>query len=812
MLMKPLAAATSTRSTPARRRRAAAAMVLALVLAEGAAAQAPDLRGRARRIADDMAAQQASGRFDARAQQAAIQQLGQLALGFIDLSDRAVRAGTEAREKETLLGDYEAISAPLERIYAANSGKLEQAAKQVMDADGDLEALYETADWKEAQALASQTLYYLNWLHYYGARLYGGQPRKTLLEKAAQGFSEFAAGERRNELIIESLLGRGLAHLELGNYEWAARDFQIVVDDKDTSAERRAKARLGLLDAAYRSGKHRETIGIADGLLASESADAALIRYYRVRALLAAAKASAGAQAARYRQEAMSGMDQLRRAGAAWQEKVEALMQAELDDPQQFAAQAGSPAAKWTVARLLAQKGEYKEARPLLAAIVASSDADSKRVQTEAHYLLGLALFQAAEYPEAAAHFAAALAKPNPSYGADAAYMRFKALEAVAAKNPEAALQDEATLQDYEAAMRSYLAQYGDHRSAYEARYRLGEWLQAHKQFDEALEQYRQVSGDPGFELRARFGALQSRFELLQAGAEGKVTGAERQALIADIGKDLAAFTPLAADYERRGDLQALPLAEIRAKAAIMNAVHGSLLAPPRDEQTLATLTDFEQKYPNQSDLFAQVTRLRLGALQRLGRFAQAQAEVQAHGAALRADAKSDAIETLAAGFVKEGTRRKNKGESEAWPAAQQTALRLYELLLADSEGSNKTKLTLARLYEGAQELGKADGLYQEVLSAEPNSLAALRGLARIAEANRNPSGALSHWQRIAKTVRPGDLPWYEAAYETARLTLATGKADKSCAQLTELKPAMPGLSDADLRNKLSELYKRACR
>ena len=765
-----------------------------------------DLRARARQIASEIAAQQASNRFDAHAQQAAIQQLGQVTLGFIDQCDRAARAGTEAHEKDNLLGTFDAISGPFDRIYDANSGKLERLAKSVMDEDGDLEALYETADWKESQALASQALYYLNWLHYYGGRLSSGEQRKQLLEKAERGFSEFAVGDRKSDLITESLLGRGLCHLELGNYDWAVRDFQIVSEDRDASPERRAKARLGMLDASYRSGKYPETIRIADNLLANETSDASIVRYYRVRSLLGAAKAG-GPQAAKYRQDAMAAMDQLRRAGPGWQEKVDGLMQAEVENAEQFSAQAGSPAAKWSVARLLMQKNDYKAARPLLEAIVNGSDADSKRVAQEAHYLLGLCLFQSGDYQAAAQQLTASLEKGEPGYGADAAYLRFKALEAVSAKNPEA------DPQGYEQAMRVYLAQYGDHKSAYEARYRLGEWLQARRQFPEALAEYERVTGDTGFELRARFGALQCRFEILQGTDDHKVSGAEREALVADIGKDLDRFNQLAAAYERNAEKGpgAVPVSELRAKAAVMNAVYATIAPQPRDEQALAGLTDFEKKYPNQADLFPQVVRLRLGAMLRLGRFAQAETEVREHGALLRGDGKSDTVEALATAFIKEGTRRKMKGEADAWPAAQQVALRLYELIVTDSEGNNKTKLTLARLYDGAEDHDKARELYEDVLKTDANSLAALRGLARLAEASNNSAIALGYWQRFAKITRPGDLPWYEASYEVARLTLATGKKDKSCEQLNQLKPAIPGLTDADLRHKLDDLYKRAC-
>jgi len=156
--------------------------------------------------------------------------------------------------------------------------------------------------------------------------------------------------------------------------------------------------------------------------------------------------------------------------------------------------------------------------------------------------------------------------------------------------------------------------------------------------------------------------------------------------------------------------------------------------------------------------------------------------------------------------------RLKVKGNADAGQAADRVALRLYELALADTDVSKRTKLTVARLYQDADDLQQASGLYHEVLDGDGNSLGAMRGLARIAEAQHDLPGALAYWQRLTKVVRPGDLPWYEGSYQVARLTLATGKKDQCCNQLDQLKPAMPGLTDADLRGKFVELYKRACK
>jgi tetratricopeptide (TPR) repeat protein len=770
---------------------------------------AAELRASGREITAEITSQKSAGRFDAAAQQRAVDKLGKLALGYIEISDRAANAGGEGREREALLGAYQAIAPPLEDIYAQNSGYLERAVKKVMDEDGDLEALYDTQPWKEAQLVASQALYFLNWLHYYGARLYDGAQRKELLEKAQRGFSEFAVGDRRTQLLVESLLGRGLCYLELGNVEFATHDLQAVIDDPQASPERKAKARLALLDAAARAGNVEEALRQSDRLLGSGSrAEDNVVRFLRIRALLAGARKS-GPQAERYRQEALSLMDQLRKAGGGWGERVAALAQTGIEDPEKWAGKATNPFAQWEVAKLLVQKGDYKQAVPLLERLISSPDPEAREHRGEAQYFLGLAEFQAGRYQDAAAHLTAALKEANPPYGADAAYMRFKAMEAIAAVNHDGTVPPA-----YEQAVREYLARYPDHRSAFEAQFRLGELLQAQRKFADAIDAYAKVHGDPGFELRAQFATLQCDFELLQA-TDPRTAAGRHAALLSDIGSGLQKFERQAAEYqagERKGSSDTTSLGDMRAKSTVMKAVYLNLQSEPQDAAVLAALAGFEKKYPEQKDLLPQVTRLRLAAYQHLGRFAEAEAEVKAHGPLLLASAGGPAIEDLAVGFIREGARRNGQGEAAANQAAQQVALHLYELLVSESEGPSKAKLTLARLYETTGELDKSAALYREILKATAGSPIALRGLGRIAEAQNRLADAASYWRQLAQSVRPGDAPWYEGSYQMARLANTMGKKKESCAMLEEMKPAMPGLSDADLRQKLDNLYQQVCR
>lgn len=764
-----------------------------------------DLASQARQLDAEWRQLRAGGTVGAAAEQSLIERLGKLVLVFLDESDEAARAGTEQQQRGALRPVFDAIHGPLDAIYSARNERIERLTREVMDADGDLEALYETREWHEAQAVAAQSLYYLNWLNLYGARLYEGSQRRELLDAAERGFSQFATGDRTTELLTESLLGRGLCHLELGNFDWAIRDFRTVIDQPGVSPERKAKAQLALLDAYSRAGRVKETLQHSQDLLGSGTLaqrDAALVSFFRLQVLMKAIKGASPRDAEGYRREASALMDQLRRAGSGWADKVDALMVTQVDDPAQWAGKVRSPAAKWELARLLLQKGDEKTATSLLEEIVADDRPEARPFHAQAHYWLGVGCFKAGDHTAAADHFDAALLDAKPEFAADAAYWRFKALEALMAQKP-----DDALGQRYAAALRDLLARFPEHKSAAEVHYRLGEYLQGGRQFDAALAEYDRVAGDPGFELRARFGMIQSAFELLKEGPDP----AKQKALLARIGADLERFQEQARAFERQTKQSDVPLKEFQAKVTVFRAVYTSLTVPDGDARIADLLADFPRRYPDQRDLHAQAVRLRLGALRGLGRFTEAEKETADYFDVLRAEGNRDALEKLAASFVQAGARRKAQGDAAGAKAAAQVALRLYQALPAAGGGADdKTKLTLAQLYEGT-EPERAEALYQELIQQNENSVVVLRGLARVAEARNQLPQALGYWARYTAATRPGDPPWYEGRYQQARLKFASGDRRGCCEMLKELRPAMPGLSDADLRRQLNELHQQAC-
>ena len=740
---------------------------------------------------------------DAVSEQQRVTQLGDLTLEFIDVSDDAARAGTDGAQRAALRAAFEAIDGPLDAIYSSRSAKLESLVQGVMEQDGDLDALYETADFKQSQGVAAQSLYYRNWLRYYGGRVCEGPRRRELLTAAEKGFSEFTIGDQKRDLLTESLLGRGLCNLELGETDDALRDFKLVLDDPSTSPERKAKARLAMLDAYSRAGRTQDVLRYSDEIIKSggvPAGDANLVKFVRIQTLLAAARAK-GPDAERYRREAAAGMDGLRGAGKGWADKVDALMLANVDDPKAWVGKAETPKMKWELARLLLARNDYDSATPLLREVIASNEAEVKPLRGEAHYWLGVGRFKAGDFPAAASELDAALAAGGGDWSGEARYLRFKALESQMAQ-PGA---DPQLAPLYLAALQVFLQESPSHPMAGEAHYRLGESLQGNSEFAAAIDEYAKVSGDPALVLRARFGTLQSRFELLKGDADPQA----RKARLDAIGQDLDAVDTQAKALAAPQKGADVALQELQAKATLLRAVYVSLRGAGGDEQVAVLLVDFDQRFPQQKDLLPQAVRLRLGALATLNRFAEAEAAVQQFGAALQAEQRNEAIETLAATYAKAAPRRKAEGDGPGAEAAARTALALYGL--AGDGGGVKQQLAMAGLRESTNDWAGAAKIYHQVLAADPNSLLAVRGLARAAEAQGQTAEALQQWAAYGAKARPGDLPWYQSEYQQARLQLASGDKQAACARLVKLRPAMAGLTDADLKRQLNEVYGGAC-
>jgi len=648
--------------------------------------------------------------------QRVIQLLGPIALTFLSASDLAQAASTQRAQVRDL---YETLSNPLDDIYDGSIARLESMSKAVMDRDGDLEGLYETKEWKDVQLVASQSLYFLNWLHYVGSFVSEGQNRKKLLEEASKGFSEFAVGEQSSQLKRESLFGRALCERELKQFDWAVRDFELLLKDPALPVDLERKVRTAMAEARNRSARGER----ADAGRAESAADAqARAMLQRAQSLLESRKKAAGEARLKQLLEAVALLDEVRKQGGSWKEKADALANAEITE-QEVAVidEQKNPFPPWGQARELLQKSEFAKAVPFLREVLASDDPKAVMHHRDAQYYLGVGLFQLKDYRESMTQLNKFLTADGvpPQLGAEAMYLRFKAAEALYAKDsgPE-------TSKLYVDAIKEFIRRYPDHKSIFEAYFRLGEYNQKQENYLVAIESYQKVSGDPTFRVRADFATLQNYFALLDTlGEKRDGIGISEKDLRQRTMTSLQTFWKNSAELEKTNPAAAkqVPLQDYRGKVSVMNAAFLSKDVDNKAADIVSLLQDFEKKYPEQQDAFAKVTRMRLVALEKAGHFADLEKETDNIFTRFNPDEQKELLVGLSKVLPADIKKLERKNDREGTLAAKRTLARLYADRLqrgeafAEDESPAQFKYELAQLYLDVKDYDKAAPLYQEL-------------------------------------------------------------------------------------------------
>jgi tetratricopeptide (TPR) repeat protein len=422
---------------------------------------------------------------------------------------------------------------------------------------------------------------------------------------------------------------------------------------------------------------------------------------------------------------------------------------------------------------------------------------------------------QQGNYGEAATQLAAFLkAGPKPArFGPDAAYLRFKATEALYTKNP-----GPENTERYLDAARDYIRRYPGHRSVFEAHFRLGEYYQGREEFLPAIEAYERVARDPEFRLRADFATLQCTFSLLEAPPGAKDRGALTQTeLSRRVAASLERFWQDAAKFAKDSPraISRVPLQDYYGKVRVMQAVFLSRDGRKNDAEMVALLEDFEEKYPKQKDAFLKVARLRLAALTRLGRLQEVEKDVQAALKRFKGEEQTQLFTGMPDTWLRRARQREAEGDDAGAATARRAALRIYESRWqrqrdGEEAPSNQFKYQLAQLYLDLGQNDKALPLFTD-LQDGAYSLVALAGLGTLAGRAGDYPTALGYWQRALKDTQAGDPLWFRGTYELSRLYLATGNREQACKLIRSTGTMLPRLGDARLKKQIQEQIAQSC-
>lgn len=620
-----------------------------LCLAAAADAQSGGLRGRADALAR-------STTWDGAAEAQLVRDI-----------DAAV---TQLRDR----GGSAAASAALREVLAATHARHVEALRR-LEQDGAAE---ESEEWAERKPLALQTLYVRNWLYLDAAtRFETRSPRRTeWLRAAASGFGDLTT--TGDPLIAaESFYGRAQAERALGNAAAASADLRRALE-KQPPPELAARIGAALVEGQIDDDQLGPALESSAALLKQAPGPEAEFLRIKVALLALGSLPMAGDARRALRAEVGRLVIALEQRGGRWPATARQLVAAGITKPEDWLQEGDSATIRWAVAEALRGSGRCREALPLLESLAAPRGTGAE----------GLVALAECQYRDGAyAKALQTLARVPAGTGgnrADAAYLRFKAAEAL--DHQEGSAASRARLREAAAAL---VADHATHPQAFEARFRLGELALRDGDRLGAAGSFDAVRGDPQFELQAVFQSAQAYIGEWEARAGG---GAEPDPALATAALErLRRFLEQADAYRAaRGERAAdqATLLPLQGRARVLGAL---ILTRQGDRagaaEAVLWLEDFRARYPGATDLYGQASAVRAIALLELERPVDAAAAIDELLATEQRGERDYALmQRLGVQTLELAAARADAGDAAGALALRRSALALYEALLAATE------------------------------------------------------------------------------------------------------------------------------
>jgi TolA-binding protein len=690
---------------------------------------------------------------------AAAESLGELerrAKSFYDLLERG--------QKEQAAAVFPDLERALASSLQEMQDRLDKMRDEVTDRDGDVEALYRESRWRETEIASLVVTYHLAWVRYQGAQLTTDPKRKnTLLDKAAEGFSQFLVVNEVPEVYAESQYGRGLAFLDLGNYSQAREDLEAAAKNPHTAAK--AKAALAELERKQ-TGKKEPVVEDPAALLA--------------RMADTVAKAASDASAEKEATELARG---LAARGGDWPKRVEGAIAAKLGDgaPTSIRSSYGL----FLLGQLAIDRGRCADVAPLAEAGATVKDGARAKHRPELLYLDAGCRLNAGKAREAAGIFGTILDEfPDAAKARDAAYYRFRALDVARAN-------DASLTPAFQEALATFVQRFPKDDAGGEAHYQLGELARAQGECPKAVTEYARVTGG-AFAGRARLGVIEcDAAALVKAGKAA--TPEARAALVAKAKAFVHDIAP------KGPDEQAV------ARAALVGGLVASDASDPKTVVEL--LDDYERKYPNEREWHPTAVQRRLKARVALGAFADAERDLDAFVKNADEAERRATLDDLGRALQKE----LDAGDEARRTTATTLARKVYQALVA-AGGETADRIALADIEMRAGNPDEARKLYDETLAKDPASSEAMRGSARAAAALGDGAGAMARWKQVLESSQTGGTAWYEARIEQVKLLVAAGDVGQAC-DVVRLSVGRSSSTGGDqLEKQLRQIASQSCR
>jgi hypothetical protein len=404
-----------------------------------------------------------------------------------------------------------------------------------------------------------------------------------------------------------------------------------------------------------------------------------------------------------------------------------------------------------------------------------------------------------------------------------AAYMRFKLPRL---QWEQSGMKNAALETQWVNAANDYLKNYPHGEYAFEPRFRLAERLQANKQYVEAAQQYALVTGNPDYAYTAKFNQAECDYLGLVAAANAAsnknapAPAVDREKLRQNTISDLQEALKMEPSAERAASAsQHTFIKQTKGRAIYMLA---SLITrePKVDYRQLVELLDgYESQYPSMAERFNEVAEWRITALDKLGRYDELERQVRAVLERSKGStAQTDFIKELGLDFWRAAQNAKAAGDQNGFAQNAKLTAVAYEYFedLVEANKMPAKNLTgtlsiLGQAYIAQGDVGKAEGIFNQVVKADPGSPDANAGLARIAQAKKDYKDAVESWTRVESVAAESDDLWYEAKYNIAAIYAAQGNIKGACDKLAVTRSEHPSLGTPEMKAQWDSLQRRIC-
>ncbi|MGH7814186.1 MAG: hypothetical protein ACREQI_09315 [Candidatus Binataceae bacterium] len=717
-------------------------------------------------------------------------------------------ASQPGADKTQLAPTYDRLESMLSRMYQAWDKKRQDCINQISNGGAQ-------CDYSTPEQYSLRALYPLSWLRYTGgAVIYSDSPERArqLLNKAIDGFTQSILVIPNADLTREDMLGRAYCYSELGkfdksNYDKAIEDFTEIYKAGPSTRQYKA-AQQGLATTYMKMGEPDKAQKYVSG-----SANTGGGQLFQLQAMFDAENAAgSSAKKAQQHGKIVAVLKEHENTKDGFAIDVDAVNKYSKDPIAEFGS-SSDPFEKWLLANvLLVRKDEARAAKYFAEAAASGKYPQGYRYAASIYLKQG-------RYDQAES----LLASMVHGGGGDAQWAAYRQYQIPRTRWEQSGMKDAALDDAWVKAATAYLQKYPQGEHSPETRFRLAERLQQQKKYVEAADMYAQIKGKNDYSFTAKFNGAECNY-LALANAGGK----NHQGPKIDIEKRKAdAIAGLEDTINLEPEVETATSSaagrkfvhDTRGRAIYMLA--GLLEAEPKIDyaKVASILQGFERQYPEMSSTFHDVIGWYLTALDRLGKYDEAQTEVAAIVQRNKGNIENnDFIKGLGIEFWNTARKAQAAGNQKAYLANAKltsTAYSYFTEMVAENKIPVKnltgTLSIMGQCLQAQGEEAKAEQIYQEVVKADPASPDANAGLARIAQAKHSLAKALSLWTNVEATAAESDPLWYEAKFQMAVIYSEQGNRKAACSKLLQTRIEHPSLGSPAMKAQWNALQTKIC-